>query len=202
MTLLSAHTKNIPGPRTLIYTPFNAAPSSTNVRYQIGDNYLQFYFRFIHPRLKEIGLGAFKADPYRGLNLTVFEQWLGVAFERLCRHEAHLIAKILQFAGVVYKCGAFFKRGSSSDLKINLGFQIDLVFERADRIYSLCEIKHTTAPIDAAQSREIVAKFESANLPKKYARQRVLISTAGVTKEVELGGYFDRIINLSELMAG
>lgn len=182
------------------YTPFDSPIASTNVRYQITDNYLQYYFRFIDTRLKEIANGSFRQSPTSALNMQTFEQWLGYALERLCQVESHQIARVLEFSGISYRSGQLFRRGSASARITSRSYQIDLIFERADRVYTLCEIKHNRSPIDQEAAAAIVEKFEKAPLKKKYSRQRVLITTGGATTQVQRGGYFDKIIGLDELL--
>ena len=182
------------------YTPFDASSNSANIRYQISDNYLQFYFRFIRPQEKKISSGDFRDNPHLGLNLGAFEQYLGFAFERWCRTEARQIAQILGFAGIQYTSGAYFRRSTKKTPAPSPGFQIDLIFQRADRVYTLCELKHTTRLVDVQTAKTAIDRFHHAKLNPRYATQRVLISTSGATEEVRNGGYFDRIITLEELL--
>jgi len=64
-------------------------------------------------------------------------QWQGHAFERLCRKHASAIAEHLQFAGIAYKAGEWFKRDRGGARA-----QVDLLFVRGDRVLTFCEMKY------------------------------------------------------------
>jgi hypothetical protein len=181
-----------------VYQSFDSGRDSANKRYQISDNYLQFYFKFIKPLSDQIANGDFADNPNRALTMTLFEQWLGYAFERYCQNHAYQIATILNFGSIKYKASPYFRRGRKEKLEDARNYQLDLVFERSDRVYTICEIKNTITPVTVTQARDTIAKFELAKFKKKYAVQRVLISTQGATEEVHNAGYFDRIIGLEE----
>jgi hypothetical protein len=72
----------------------------------------------------------------------------GFAFERLClKHELQIrealgIHKILSIPSMVYFYDDKGKRSS----------QIDLLFERADNVISICEIKHCNTEYDLSKS--------------------------------------------------
>src|SRR5207249_1942412 len=103
------------------YTPVHL-PSSTIVgRYTVADPFLQFYFKFIDPNLKNIQSGDYVKDPTRLLQDEPFARWLGFSFERFCRRHHRLWAKMLGFDAVKYKAGAFFTRGQNRKKR---GFQI------------------------------------------------------------------------------
>ena len=136
------------------YTTYNLLPESSHlVRYCITDSYMQFYFRFIEPQLKAIEQGDFQSNPLQGLNMASYQQWLGYAFERFCRRHHRLIAARLGFQAVKYRVGAYFSRKTEEE---EPGFQIDLLFERADNVLTVCEIKYT----QTAVSSKVIDEFE------------------------------------------
>ena len=142
----------------------------------------------------------FEKDPQKPLSFDLFHKWLGFSFEYFCRENHRLIAHILGFSGVQYKSGAFFVRGASPDRR---GFQIDLMFDRADGVSTLCEIKHTEAPADLSVADDVNRKWARAVsfLPRlsKKTRQNVLISVAGATPRIRESGVFSHIITLDDL---
>ncbi len=186
--------------------PYDRGPRSKIVRYQIADPYLQFYYRFIAPERRAIDTGTFQDNPTAALPLHEYHQWLGYAFERWCRSEHHRIASLLGFGGVRYRSGAWIERtrptrgGRGSRKEEAGGFQFDLVFDRADRVLTVCEIKHTSAPVGTQAAKEFARRVEALDVPKRTTVQRVLVSPAGAEPEVERGGYFDRVLNLDDLM--
>jgi hypothetical protein len=113
--------------------------------------------------------------------------------ERWCRSEHSRIAEILGFSGVRYRSGAWLERGEPG------GFQFDLVFERADRVLTVCEIKYTAAPVGLPVAREYARKIQGLQVPKRTTVHRVLVSAAGAEPEVASGGHFDRIVTIEDL---
>ncbi|MBF0106070.1 MAG: hypothetical protein HQM16_12175 [Deltaproteobacteria bacterium] len=180
------------------YTPFQLKQDSLISRYVISDQYLQFYFRFIAPLHAEIQDGQFDHNPAKPLNSDAYDQWLAYSFERYCRKHHHIIAKLLNFGAVSYRSGAFFNRETE---KLSKGFQIDLVFERKDKVHTVCEIKYSRVPV----TKSIIVEFEKklALFPKKtsFTLEKVLITAEGVDSAVKREGYFDSVITLDDIFA-
>lgn len=178
------------------YVPYNLAEQSLLTRYNISDQYLQFYFKFIEPVYGEIQNGTFNKNPTFPINTDAYLKWLGYGFERLCRKQHRLIAGFLGFESVIYKSGAFFSRQTAGK---DRGFQIDLVFDRADRVLTICEIKY----LQSKATRKIIADFdrklEMFSNPKKATISKVLITTEGADNE--LTNYFDRILTLDDIFS-
>ncbi len=174
--------------------PYDKEATSKLVRYQIADPYLQFYYRFIAPQRRAIESGSFVGRPTAALPLHHYQQWLGYVFERWCRAQHRRIAELLGFGAVRYRSGAWIERGGGD------GFQFDLVFDRADHVLTLCEIKYTQAPVGPAAAKELAQRTEALAIPRRTTVERVLISAAGVEPEVTAGGGFDRVLALGELL--
>ncbi len=180
------------------YKPFNASQSSHLIRYQITDNYLQFYFKFIKPIENRINNRDFQENPSSAIKLDTYYKWLGFAFERFCCQHHLLIAKKLGFNGVHYNVRSFFNRDIE---KNHAGFQIDLIFERDDRVYTICEIKYLQSKVDSSVIEEVERKLALFPNKKKYTIQRVLISAFGAEKNLVDRAYFDNIITLENLFS-
>ncbi len=177
-------------------TPYNLGSDSNLARYSINDNYLHFYYKFIKPNSKEISTGKYNVEPMRALGLESFTKWLGFAFERMIRKYDYIIAKILGFSGIDYRSGSFFNRATSKE---SPGYQLDLVFDRADNVYTICEIKYSKTTISSKVIRELEQKLELFPNPKQNTIQRVLITTCGADKQLQAAAYFDRVITFSDL---
>lgn len=178
------------------YTPYNLAKGSTLSRFQISDNYLQFYFKFIHPELKNIEDGQYKEQPTTAIKLKEYQQWLGYAFERYCRSNHYVIAKILGFSGVKYKSGVFYNRSTTKEDK---GYQIDLLFDRDDHVITACEIKYSQNKIGTRVIDECERKMERFNNKKNKSIHRVLICSEGADDALVNRHYFDVILTLNDL---
>lgn len=179
------------------YTPFNLGEESKLARYCIADNYLRFYFKFIKPNLKKIESGLYNQDPVHHLNMTVYHQWLGYAFERMCRKYHRVIARILGFGDVNYSSGSYFNRKTNTE---DSGYQIDLIFDRADHVYTICEIRYSREKITSSVVAEFERKVALFDPKRNKTIQKVLITTVGVEKSILEHPYFDRIITLSDII--
>lgn len=175
------------------YMPVDSTQTTNVVRYCIGDAYLHFYFKFIKPQQDAIDNGEFNKNPSSALNSDDYYKWLGFAFERMCRKYHHVIANMLGFSAVQYKAGAYFSKATNSILP---GYQIDLIFERRDLVYTICEIKYhrTKTPISVIE--EFERKLALFPNKKNYSIHKVLITAAGAEDSLLNTGYFDRIISL------
>lgn len=178
------------------YIPYQANTNSNLVRYCIADSYLRFYFKFIAPLYAQIQQGDYNNTPLHALNKESYQRWLGFSFERFCRKHSKLIASIIGFSAVRYKSGVFFNRAT---IKEEAGYQIDLIFDRADHVLTICEIKYTQGKIGV----EVIEEFEKKlrYLPDREHKtiEKVLISASGVSDSLLSRAYFDRIITLEDI---
>lgn len=178
------------------YSPYNLNDNSTLVRYQINDSYLQFFYKFIHSQQSDIQQGKYQHQATKALNLQIYQQWLGYAFERYCLCNAHQIAEILGFSGVKYTAGAYYNRATT---KTNPGYQIDLLFDRKDHVMTVCEIKYTQNPIGTAVIDEFEKKCDLLKNNKNKTLHKVLISASGADNALRNAHYFDDVIMLEQL---
>ncbi len=179
------------------YTPYQAGEASMLVRYCISDNYLQFFYKFIKPKLREIRQGTFNTNPSELLKTDTYQKWLGYAFERYCRKNHKWIAELLGFGAVSYMAGPFFNRNTQTN---DPGFQIDLVFDRADNVITICEIKYLQSSVDTTIIQEFEQKLRYFPNEKKKTIHKVLISAEGAAEALVNRAYFDRIITLEALL--
>ncbi len=177
------------------YTPYNLGESSNLSRFCIADNYLQFYYKFIKPISSDIQRGSFSDNPVKAIKADTYQKWLGFAFERMCRRKHHLIAKILGFHAVRYRSGTFFSRSSQGELP---GFQFDLVFDRDDKVLTLCEIKYLQGPVSSDVINEFERKIQFLPNQKRKTIHKVLISAEGIDSALEKRHYFDDVIKLED----
>lgn len=178
------------------YSPFNLNEDSILTRYAISDNYLYYYFKFIKPIRRNIENGEYDANPKAAIRTDNYTKWLGFAFERFCRKYHFVIAKILGFSGVQYQSGVFFNR--KTDQK-DAGYQIDLVFDRQDNVYTICEIKYLQSKVGV----RVISEFEKklSLFPNKGNKtlHKVLICIEGIDDELKNRAYFDDIITCSQI---
>lgn len=177
------------------HRPLDKPANSRLIRYYISDPWLGFYHQFVRPNLRKIEQGQKRLfDQVR--QGAAFRSWMGRAFELVClRHQTQL-AEALGFAGVSYTCGPWFR----APRRALEGVQIDLMFQRADNVITLCEMKRQTAPIGKSIIAEVERKagIIEAEYPRKTV-QRVLVTGGPVSREVNASGYFFAILDSKSL---
>jgi hypothetical protein len=175
------------------FSPVGFGEISRECKWMIRDAYLQFYFRLIAPKSAKIQRGEFNEQPSLALSHTEYRKWLGLAFERFCLFQHRAIATALGFSGVEYQVGPYYLRKPEST------GQLDLVFERKDRVTTVCEIKYQVNP----PGQEVIKPLEEtiALLPatRRGSVQRVLLSPNGAAASLTNHGYFDHIIDWKRL---
>ena len=123
-----------------------------------------------------------------------YRVWAGLAFEHLCRQHSRQIAERLGFGAVNFEAGSWFSKSADG-----AGAQIDLLFLRADRVATVCEIRFQAANIGKGIVREVEHKVQTLRVPRGYTVERVLISASPITADLEREGYFNRILYLEDL---
>ena len=179
------------------YYPFNLTENTILTRYAIDDNYLQYYFKFIRPIQHDIENGVYNKNPKSALKMDSYIKWLGFSFERFCRKYHYIIARILGFAGVQYKSGVFFSRATDQE---NAGYQIDLIFDRADNVYTICELKYLQSKVGTSVIDEFEKKLSLFPNKSNKTIHKVLICSEGPDKALVNRSYFDDIITCEQLL--
>ncbi len=175
-------------------TPIDKKPSSRLVRYRINDEYLHFYFTFIAPRTADIVSGQVTFSQI--VNEARFRQWQGYAFERLCRKYAYEIADYLRFSGINYRSGEWFRRAQHGES----GAQVDLVFVRADKVLTICEMKYVDRLAVKALQAQLGRKKETLRQAfPSYAQETVLILGKDSIGREHAVRDFDHVVSAAEI---
>jgi hypothetical protein len=69
-------------------------------------------------------------------------------------------------------------------------FQIDLLYQRTDRVITVCEIKHQNIKIGTHIIPEMQRKCALLNVPRGYALEKALISLYGPTTPLKIRDTF------------
>jgi AAA+ ATPase superfamily predicted ATPase len=173
------------------YRPIDRPRAVRNLRYRLADQYLLFYFRFVHDRRDQINRLRGQVPRSQLLPDRSYRSWRGLAFERVCYVHRQEIASRLGFGAVSYEAGSWFGKGASDRTT-----QIDLLFSRADGVITLCEVKFTDEKVGLDVIREVERKIEILPNPKHRSIERVLISASEPTRQLRDTGYFDTILGL------
>ena len=106
--------------------------------YQLIDNYVLFYFRFLDGQTNL--MPNFWSASQTTQSVRV---WCGLAFERVALQHIDAIKRKLGISGVVTRTYGWRFQPEDCD---GDGAQIDLVIERNDKVVNLCEMKYTAGP--------------------------------------------------------
>lgn len=128
--------------------------------------------------------------------METLQKWLGFSFERFCRKYHYIIAKILGFSAINYSVGTFYNKNTNA---LDCNFQIDLLFDRSDGVYAICEIKYLQSKISTNVIDEMEWKIHLLPNPKNKTIHRVLISKEGIDDSLLRRHYFDHIIDINML---
>jgi uncharacterized protein len=175
-------------------TPFDKGENSRQIRYFLSDAYLRFYFSFIRPNIKKIRSSHSK-NLFAAITQTgAYHAWIGRSFEYLCLQHADLISQQLGFSGIDFTIGPYFAPTKGTEA----GVQVDLVFDRADGVLTVCEMKYSRRPVGTDVIPEMERKVQSLQrASNRKTIQRVLITRDKPTQSLLETGYFYRIIDAS-----
>jgi AAA+ ATPase superfamily predicted ATPase len=176
------------------YVPFDKPDNSRLRKYVLTDPYLNFYFAFIKPNLKQIKsqndkmFSSIQGSP-------AYYSWLGIAFEHYCIRNSGLLAKALGFDGINYRVGPYFKPRTLD----TPGMQIDLLFDRSDQTLVVCEMKYSRTPIKLSVAKETERKIELLRETTRKTILPILISNIEPSKELAKSGYFYKTLRMDAI---
>ena len=182
------------------YTPYGYKKKLTF--YRIIDEYTMFYLDWIEPfRLKS----EVTYDLDYWLNKSTSSSWISSAghlFENTCYKHVPEIRKALKLQKISCDIGTWRYKAENENKP---GTQIDLLFDRADDVITLCEIKYSNKPflIDKAYGQELLRKI---NVLESYHKNRktcflALITTFGLKKNLWSQELVSQEVTLSDLFA-
>lgn len=196
---LSAHLRDLESAGFLSAdTPFHRGADSRQIKYFLCDAYLRLYFTFVHPNLKKIRTGQ-GANILAGASGSgALHAWMGRSFEYLCLQHAQEISRLVGFSAVDFTMGPYFAPGRRGVPRV----QIDLVFDRADHVITICEMKYSANTVGAEVVASMQRKVECLRpVAKGKTIQPVLIVRGHPSQELIDQGYFYRIIEAREFLA-
>jgi hypothetical protein len=184
-------------------TPFHRGLESRQIKYFLCDAYLRFYFAFIHSNLKKIRAGQ-GANILAGLTHQLagsgaLHAWMGRSFEYLCLQHALEISRIVGFSAVDFTMGPYFsaaRRGTA-------GVQVDLVFDRADNVLTVCEMKYSANTVGVEVIASMKRKVELLQpVAKGKTVQAVLVVRDRPSQDLIDQGYFYKVIEARDFLKG
>lgn len=172
------------------YIPYDKNSNSKLIKYKLTDEYLRFYFKFIKNNIRLISDNR-KANLFARLVKPNWQSWLGFAFENYCIKNAAYLSELMGFEDQVIQWGPYFKRGDQ-------GFQIDLIYRRADKVITVCEIKYCDKPVGVEVVKEMERKCELLETPRGYTIEKALISRYGMDSSLQQLDYFHHAIAVGD----
>jgi len=122
--------------------------------FQLVDFYTLFYFQFIQENRHHDA--AFWS---KSIGSSLYSNWCGLAFERVCMAHIAQIKQALSIGGVTSEEYSWFVKGTDA----GPGAQIDLLIDRNDETINICEIKYSSAgdyTLTAAEEEKILNRRE------------------------------------------
>ncbi len=177
------------------YTPLGAIKK--NSVYQLIDNYVLFYYRFVYQNNTQ-------DEHFWSGQINTSRQiiWKGLAFERVCLLHVEQIKMKLGIQGVksenyALSCKADEDRGIQ-------GSQIDLVIARNDQIINMCEIKYYNSDftMTGEEYKKINNRINDLRIVSKTrsAIHPILITTYGLVDN-SYSDIFMKVVTLKDLFA-
>jgi len=173
------------------FIPFDKESGTKLKKFTLADEFLSFYFKYMAPNLAAIRESG-SSKLFETITRDSFDIWLGFAFERFCVKNAQLFGELMGFNDEVLRAAPYFEKGNSA-------FQIDLLYKRADKVITLCEIKHYNAEITTKIIPEVERKCALLKIPKGYTLEKALISLYGEDEPLKNTGYFHHSITMKDI---
>ncbi|MBL4794137.1 MAG: AAA family ATPase [Pseudomonadales bacterium] len=174
--------------------PFGKKSNSKLKIYKLSDPYIIFYFKYIEPNINSIEDNSSR-NLFKLLVEKHWQPWLGYRFESFCLKNHEHLARLMGFNEELISAAPYFEKHTLSAS----GFQIDLLFERADKTITLCEVKYRNQPLDASIIAEVEAKASKIHVPRGYTLEKAIVSLYGVDEKTESSGYFHHIVKAADL---
>ena len=175
------------------YIPFDKKANSKLCKYGLADEYLNFYYKYIEPNNRIIKESS-SNKLFETLTGKSFDIWMGFAFEKFCLKNAAWLAEILGFKDEVLLASPYFKRGDKK-------FQIDLIYLRADKVITICEIKHYSKEVSSKIIVDMQQKLKQLPVPKGHSIETALISIYGPDKNLKNTGFFDYYVTMEDIFS-
>ena len=183
-------------------TPYGNRTKHT--AYRLIDEYVWFYLKWMETAPRGV-LAKGGADYWITRSQTSgYRAWAGYAFEGICLKHASQIRRALGIEGVATQVGTWRYVPPRHDQK-QKGAQVDLLFDRADGVINLCEIKHSTDlfTIGKEYSRELkekIAVFEERTKTKKDIHL-TLVTPHGLRANAWSKDLIDSVVTVDALFA-
>jgi hypothetical protein len=137
------------------------------VVYALIDEFILFHLKWLKDKPSSPDAGfTFRQSVAASASYRI---WQGFSFEMLCLKHEHAIRHALGIDRIAAESGFFHVYDKDSGARVA---QIDLLFDRADKTISLCEIKHYASEYEITRNQFESMKTRRDELLKHLARKR------------------------------
>jgi hypothetical protein len=164
-------------------------------RYRLSDNYLRFYLKYIAPNIVKIKKGSISTSMLH--NLPGWESIMGLQFENLVVNNFKALWKAMNISAEEVVMEGPFLQSSTTQQP---GCQIDYLIQTRFHSLYLCEVKFSRSPIGRKIIEEMEEKRKRLRIPRHFSIRPVLIHVNGVENSILEEGYFDKVIDFSQLL--
>lgn len=175
-----------------------------NCRYKLIDEYSLFYLTWIEPIRAQIQLQT--SESYWSLlrQTQAWSVWAGYAFEAICYKHIGIIKKALKIDHILSDVGAWQQKAPLGQRHAT-GAQIDLIFDRADGVISICEIKCSEQPfaINKECAKNLAEKLSVFSTQMKIRKDLslVLITTCGMKPSIWSEELINQVVVLDDFFS-
>jgi AAA+ ATPase superfamily predicted ATPase len=174
------------------------------VYYKVVDEYTLFYLTWIAKRA--VNRIAKSVDDHYWEVLSskaAWKAWSGYAFESICFKHIDQIKKALKIPN---GSDVFPWRHKADDSQENAGAQVDLVFDRPDKIINLCEIKYCSSlfVLDKKYASQLLSREKIYSKVTKTSKQifHSMIVSGGLKKSAYSEELIASVATLNDLFRG
>lgn len=180
------------------YIPFGK--KNKDKYFRINDPYIYFYLQWIQP-LKNKGIDGGESYWNTLSKTSKANSWKGYAFESICLNHVDKIKKALGIEAIHTEMGSW--RFLPKKGKHDEGAQIDLLFDRDDRVVTLCEIKCSEQlfTVDKECAKDLANKLMvfDRHFPKKKQHFVAIITPFGIKETIWSEDLVQNVITLDDL---
>lgn len=145
--------------------------------YQLIDCYSLFYFQFV-----KYSSNVDEDYWLKMMNTPAYHTWCGLSFERVCLLHSRQIKAALGISGIMTNIFSWHIKKTDT----HKGVQIDLLFDRADNIIDVCEMKYSPGGYLLSENsfNNLMDKIRVLRqyMPAKKFIEPVLITSNGIVR--------------------
>lgn len=154
--------------------------------YKLCDNYTIFYFKYIK---SNAGTDRYWEKNFKSHSAV---SWSGFAFERVCLQHIEQIKKAIGIAAVstAEYAWRYIPPKGETDVK---GAQIDLLIDRDDNVFNMCEIKWSSGEFEIGKEEDKDLRDKTETFIRETKTKKAVHVTMITTYGVKHNMYYDSI---------